>query len=560
MMITGAEVLARTLVGLDARYAFNVPGFGLQPLVEALDAHRDELRYVSSVNETNIALIAAGYARVSGRPAFVDVYHSSGTALAMMAITTAWGDNAPLVVASTTAARSVSGRDTYAAVPRHVTDMSAGFTKWDFEVPSAERIPEVLARAFAIAATPPMGPVHIAIPLDVYTESVDESVVDIVRPLAVPQPGSADASALADAAAVIAAADDPVMVLGAEVAAYGAIDQAVALAEAAGATVLIEPFPARLPFPTAHAQYVGKVSDHADAAAAADVVLYVGSELTEQRGPWPGLLQGTGATRIVLSTDPTLVTKFFTPHIALTGAPAPTLSALADAVSDARAASGGAASAHYADRRAAAVQKRTAILEDGFDASPLRAGRVVHEVAAAVGDGILINQAGTAAVFADLLWETDAPEGFFGISAKASAQGWAVPAGIGASLARPDEAVVVLVGDGGFMFSATAIYTAANIGAHVVFVVLENGGWQDISESSRVIGGAAHERESEYGWTFRSPQIDLVGFSASLGVRAVRAASPDELRAQLRAAVDATGPTVVVVDSDPADVEFFFRK
>ena len=565
MKISGAEAVARTLARLEVEFAFNVPGFGLQPLVDALDHHRTEIRYVSSVNETNIALVANGYARASGRPAFLSVYHASGTALAMMGVTTAWADNVPMVIASTTAARSVSGRDPYAAIPRQATDMTEQFTKWSFEIPSAERIPEILSRAFAIAATPPMGPVHLAFPLDLYTSMVDDEVLESVRPLSVPQPGAAEPRAVQQAAEVLGRGRDVVMVLGSEVAQYGAVDAAIRLAEATGATVLMEQFPSRFPFPTTHQQYVGKVSDFPDIPLEADVLLYVGCELTEQRGPGQNLLVGTGATRIFLSVDPQLTTKFFTPDISLTGAPSLTLSALADAVSSTD--SDGPTTAiaprptHYIERRRLARDRRQALLDDGFHDSPLRAARVIHELAAlGGGECAVVNQAGTAAVLAETLWDFGNPELYFGISAKASAQGWALPAAIGVSLCKPERPVIVLVGDGGFMFSATAIYTAANLKSRIVFVVVRNGGWQDISASSRAIGGESHIRESEYGWTFDSPEIDFVGLAVSLGVPAVRASTPEDLHVQLKNAMEAHGPVVLVADCDPADVDFFFRK
>ncbi|MGO2097145.1 MAG: thiamine pyrophosphate-binding protein, partial [Candidatus Microbacterium stercoravium] len=146
--VSGAEHLVRTLERLGVDHAFNIVGLGLFPLAEALYGHRDRIRYVSALNETNLALIANGYARAQRSAAFVNVYHASGTALGMMAVTTAWAEQVPLVYTTTTSSRDLAGRDQYAAVPRAVTEMSAQFVKWSCEVPNAVRIPEILARAF----------------------------------------------------------------------------------------------------------------------------------------------------------------------------------------------------------------------------------------------------------------------------------------------------------------------------------------------------------------------------------------------------------------------------
>ena len=145
---------------------------------------------------------------------------------------------------------------------------------------------------------------------------------------------------------------------------------------------------------------------------------------------------------------------------------------------------------------------------------------------AATDGWTVVNQAGGSAVYLDMLYDFGDPSLYYGLSAKASAQGWAVPASIGIQLAHPDRPALVFVGDGGFMFAPTAIYTAAKRRAKILYVVVSNGGWIDIGESSRKLGGTSHEHEDELGWTFKDPAIDFVEFARSLGVTAGRCSSP----------------------------------
>ena len=176
--ISGSELIARSLVKHGIDHFFNIVGIGIFPLVDAIHGQRDKIRYISALNETSLALIAEGYARASRRPTFVNVYHSSGTALSMVAVTVAWADHSPLIIMSTTSSRKLNRRDQYAAVPRNITEMTNQYVKWNWEVPLAEKIPEAIERAISIATTPPMGPVHIAFPMDVYNELVDEAAID----------------------------------------------------------------------------------------------------------------------------------------------------------------------------------------------------------------------------------------------------------------------------------------------------------------------------------------------------------------------------------------------
>jgi len=173
---TGADLVVDALIRMGAQKAFNIIGLGMLGLGRAFLDRRKEIDYISHLNETNLTMMAQGYARQTGKPTFSFVYHSSGTALAMMSVTTAWADNVPMVLVSTTSARMTSGRDQYAATPRSPVEMSTQYTKWSYDVTTAERIPEILARAWEIASTPPMGPVHISIPSDLFDLELTESL------------------------------------------------------------------------------------------------------------------------------------------------------------------------------------------------------------------------------------------------------------------------------------------------------------------------------------------------------------------------------------------------
>ncbi len=213
----GADLFVDTLVRLGAKDAFNIVGTGMYPLGDAFYRRRDDIRYISHLNESNLTLVAQGYARASRKPVCAILYYSSGTALGMVGMTVAWADHVPLVVVSTTSSRITSGRDQYAAVPGSILDMTSQYAKWSFEVPTADRLPEALARAFAIAAQPPMGPVHLAVPLDLWDAVVSETppCADFERTHTYAR-ASADAEGLAAAAELLAQAERPVLLLGSE--------------------------------------------------------------------------------------------------------------------------------------------------------------------------------------------------------------------------------------------------------------------------------------------------------------------------------------------------------
>src|SRR5271163_706112 len=102
---SGADLVIDTLIRLGCRHAFNITGLGMHGLAASFYRRRDEIGYLSHVNETNLALMAQGYCRETRKPAFCFVYHASGTALALMSITTAWADRAPLILVTSSDSR-----------------------------------------------------------------------------------------------------------------------------------------------------------------------------------------------------------------------------------------------------------------------------------------------------------------------------------------------------------------------------------------------------------------------------------------------------------------------
>jgi benzoylformate decarboxylase/acetolactate synthase-1/2/3 large subunit len=549
----------RTLVRLGVEDAFNIVGLGLFPLAEAFYRHRDEVRYISALNETNLGLIAAGYARAKRSASFVNVYHASGTALGMMAVTTAWAESVPLVFTTTTSSRRLEGRDQYAAVPRAVTEMSAQFTKWSAEIPSADRIPEFVERAFQIANTPPYGPVHLAFPMDVWLEQTSDTSAGVAPTEVLADFGPSEVG-VAKLAALLRGSEKPLLVAGSELARYGGVAAAVALAETLGAAVVSEDKISDLGFPTNHEQFVGKLSMNRSLVAESDVVLLLGVELTESGLTAP--VDFGDAEVAVLSVDPLLLTRQLRPAVAVLGLPRPTLEAVDaaltdDPIPDARR-TAGLESARA--RHAARAARNEEIRAIRFDESPLAIGRIITELQTAMPAGtIVVNHCASGEPFVEDLIPVEDTDTFFGISSKASAQGWGGPASIGIQLARPDARVVAMLGDGGFMFSSTAIFAAAQFDVPVIFVILNNGGWRDIGALARVAKSPLAEAEAEFGWLFTEPTIDHAAFAASLGLASHRAGTPDELRQALETAFASGRTALIEVMNSPEDANEFSR-
>lgn len=552
---TGAELVTRSLETHDVTHFFNVAGIGIFPLIDAV--HRSDLRYVSGVNETAVALAAEGYARATRGPAVLNVYHSSGTALAMVGVTVAWADHTPLVLTTTTNSRRLSRQDQYAAVPRSIVEATDQYTKWGFEVPTTDRIPDAIDRALTIATTPPMGPVHLAFPMDLYLEDVDERLLDGRRGRTETH-ARATADGLRPVASLLADAETPVVAAGSAIGQYRAVDAAVDLAETVGAGVVTEAKPTYLPFPGDHPLNVGDVQSRADLVEEADVVLAVGFEFTE-RAVDELPLRNTGQTVVQVATDAVEVGKQRVPDHALVGHPEPTMAALADRlrgrVDEETRRRRREALSEYARRTEAEQAERRGYLAP--DDGPATMEAVVRALPAVFGDDlVLVDHAVSAAPYLHLL-DFAGPDEYYAISGKASAQGWGMPAAVGIQLGHPGKHVVAVVGDGGFMFTGPGpLYTALRHDVPVTVVVANDRGWggggygfmvEDGEEGDLFLGG------------FADDPIDFEAMCEAMGVYSERIVEPDDARDALVAARDSGGPAVLEVMVDPDRVRNYYQ-
>ena len=555
---TGADLLVDAMAQLGADRIFTIVGIGMVGLGQTLFRRRDEVAYVGHLNETNLALAAQGYARQSNKPAVCAVYHASGTALAMMSVTTAWADHSPLILISATSSQAIKGRDQYAETPRSLIEMTTQYTKWSHEVGQAERIPEILARAWEIAMTPPMGPVHLAIPCDLLDEVIGNPVLrdEFARTHNYFET-CADEQGLRAAAKLLQSASKPVILCGSEPGQLRASEEMVVVAELLGAPVITEHTASHLGFPTSHDQYVGVIAANKPILEQADAVLSVGFEYTEMGMPGEMPPFPASAKSISLCADPQLVTKQIWPDIALYGHPVPSLARLAELLkesppADTAKAKGLEACATVRAQRASDMQVARALSRQH---GPMDPKQVLLEAQDAVDpDWLVVMAASTIGWLGDVYWEIDKPANFHQVSGKGSAQGWGSPVALGVQMAAPDKRVIAILGDGNLMFSATAIWGAAQHNLPIIFVVANNAGWACIPDAIEGMYGVETTVESSHGlgWTWGDAPIDFTAFARSLSLEAERVETAEQYRACLDKAVASKRPWLIecVVNSN----------
>jgi len=203
---SGGQILVDQLVLHGADLAFGVPGESYLAVLDAL--YDAPLRLIASRHEAGAANMAEAYGKLTGRPGICLVTRGPGATHASVGVHTAFQDSTPMLLLVGQVARGTTGREGFQEVDYR--RFFSPLAKWVTQVEEAARLPEVMARAFSVACSGRPGPVVVALPEDMLTETAD--VPDARRvPVAVASPGASEMSQLRER---LTTAERPLIIVG----------------------------------------------------------------------------------------------------------------------------------------------------------------------------------------------------------------------------------------------------------------------------------------------------------------------------------------------------------
>jgi acetolactate synthase-1/2/3 large subunit len=502
-----AEAYLELLAARGVEYFFGNAGTDFAPLIEAyarrLAQGQALPRPLTVPHETVAVSMAHGYAMVTGRPQVVMVHVIVGAANALAGIINAARSNVPILFSAGRNPITEAGFRGSRARPIHWAQesfdqgaMVREFVKWDYELRNFAQLETVVDRALAISLAEPSGPVYLTLPREVLAERQETFEYGEMR---APRPSAVQAApeAVADAAQLLAAARNPIILVKAAGRDPLAVAPLVGVAEALGARVFDQSH-TYVNFPQDHPLHAG--FDATPALDDADALLVVESD-----APWfPHLKGPRPEARIVqVGVDP-LFSRYpirgFAADVALAGMPRLTLAALAadlgrlvDPV-EAAARRERAAAAYRAERDAWAARARAVAGDRPIDMAWLSrcVGDVVDDHTVVVNEYDLDP---TQACFR-------LPGTYFAAS-PAAGLGWGLGAALGAKLADRDRTVICCVGDGAYIFGAptAAHFVARACDLPVLFVIFNNRAWNAVKRAVR-----SHAPD---GWTARTGVMPL---------------------------------------------------
>ncbi len=555
---TGRFAILDQFLADGIHYMFGNPGTVEQGFLDALSDYQD-LQYILTLQETVAVAIADGYARATKRPTVVQLHSGVGLGNGIGMMYQAKRGHAPLVVINGEAGVRYDAMD--AQMAADLVAMAEPVTKWATRVVDSSSLLRVLRRAIKMAATPPMGPVFVCLPMDVLDAPNEEAVVPTSVPVTrvAPEPEQ-----IAQMAAMLAAARKPMIIMGDGVAASGAQAELTRVAELLGAEVWGADS-SEVNISATHPLFKDLLGhmfgEHSRAITSqADVVLICGTYVFPEVFPALSGVFAPGAKVIHIDLNAYEVAKNFPVDLGLISDPKTTLAKLAAALETTMTPEQkAAASARISQNATAKEQEVTAQREADKgrrDAVPLHPSRFLEELAAQLPkDAMIFDEALTTS--ADLVhYLPPATPGHYFLT-RGGSLGVGIPGAIGLKLAYPDKTVIGFSGDGGSMYTIQALWTAAHHKIGAKFVVCNNHSYELLKLNMQQYWRERQlpEREFPASFELHGPDIRFDELARAMGVQAVRVETPEQIGPAIRQALADDDPFLIdlVITSEVPD-------
>lgn len=472
-LMSGSEALMRALLAENVDTIFGYPGGAIMPVYDALYDFQDQINHILVRHEQGAGHAAQGYARMQGRAGVCLVTSGPGATNLVTAIADALIDSTPLVCIVGQVGKKLLGTDAFQEAD--VMGVTMPITKWNYQITSADEVPEVMAKAFYIAQSGRPGPVLIDITKSAQLELMTrpftyercQSMISY-RPRLVPKPDQVEA-----AAKLINEAKRPYILAGHGVQLAKAEEELKAFAEKTGipvATTLL----GQSTISTDHPLYVGWLGMHGNYGSnvltdQADVIIAIGMRFDDRvTGDASKFIKQAKVVHIEI--DPAEIDKIIKAHAPVVGDAKEALNALMPLVDP---------NDHTVWRNE--FRKYEAIENEKITVPSLsgvsekiQMGEVIDLLSKKTnGEAVLVTDVGQHQMMASRYYQFRRPNSLV-TSGGMGTMGFALPAAFGAQVGAPDRQVVAIIGDGCFQMTLQELGTIVQNKQPVKAIILNN--------------------------------------------------------------------------------------
>lgn len=471
-LMTGAEILMRSLIDQGVTTLFGYPGGAIMPVYDALYKYKDkELNHILVRHEQGAAHAAQGYARISGKVGVALVTSGPGATNTITGLADAMMDSTPIVVITGQVGRTALGSDAFQECD--VVDLAQPISKWAYQIRSAEKIAWAVSRAFYIARSGRPGPVVLDFAKNAQTEMAEYEPRNINYIRSYEPVPPTDKDAVAKAAELINEAKKPLVLVGQGVELGNAqqeVREFIEKADApAGCTLL-----GLSALPSNHPLNVGMLGMHGSYAAnvktqECDLLIAIGMRFDDRI---TGNLKtyACSAKKIHFDIDPSEINKNVEVDVAVLGDCKETIPAVTALLKQ-----GNRKAWRESFKAFDKLEDDKVIQPEVYPKEgPLRMGEVVHKVSEATNnEAILVTDVGQNQMIAARYFKFKNNRSIV-TSGGMGTMGFGLPAAIGATFAAPDRTVCMFCGDGGLQMTIEELGTIMEQRSPVKIILLNN--------------------------------------------------------------------------------------
>ena len=528
-------------------HIFGIVGSSFLDILDPL-FDRSDVKFIGTRHEQGAALMADGYSRISGKPSVCLVTNGPGVLNLTYGIGSAFVAHSPVVVLAPSASRSHQNR-----ASTQEFDQVALFkpiTKAAFAINKIEVLPEALRHAFRVATSGKMGPVMIDIPRDLLPGAeidLDLMTPDNYRPGQTRSRGDRDL--IDKAAAVLSAAQRPVIIAGGGVQWSDAGEEVCRMAELTGAAIVTS-YGRADAVPNDHPSYLGHLGrlgslEGIEAVRQADTILAVGTRLSQSTTFYDNRFIPADAKIVQIEIDPQEIGRNYPITVGIEGDAKAVMDGLLEKVREGEPKPNSDWVAEIGDL---ATRRTNRLDDEGKDTTmPMKPQKVYAELRKVIPrNAIVALDAGLAPNYGQDRLNYYEPRSLI-TSLDLGGLGFSFPASIGAKFAAPDRPVINFNGDGGFLFNAQEFSTLVENNLPVVTVVMNNGVWGSEKAYQRY---AFNERY--VGADVTNPRYDK--YAEIFGGAGFYVERPEDIGNAMIEALNCGKPSIIEIPTDPDEM------
>ena len=533
MLLTGAEILVKSLLNQGVDTVFGYPGGAVLNIYDYLYKYKEQIKHYLTCHEQGAAHAADGYARSSGKVGVCIATSGPGATNLVTGIATAYMDSVPLVAITGNVQKSLLGRDSFQEVD--ITGITMPITKHNFIVKDINNLEETIRKAFYIAKEGRPGPVLIDIPKDITS---DKTEYKGLTPLPVePKSKHITVTSLNEAAKYINDSEKPLIYAGGGVINSDATEELINFAEKINAPVATT-LMCRGAIPSEHRLNTGMIGMHGSNASnilatKCDLIIALGARFSDRVISDKEFINN--AKIIQIDVDPAEINKNVRVDSFIIGDIKVALQKLMPLINEKR------------NENWLKTVEELKLLSSTKNNSEQLTPRFLFEKLSSLDDGsfVMTTEVGQHQMWTAQYFNFKTPRTLIS-SGGLGTMGFGLGAAIGVKVASPNKIVFNIAGDGSFGMNCNEFATAVKYNIPIKIIVMNNNALGMVRQWQSLF------YEARYSQTTLDRATDFVKLAEAFGGVGFRVEKREELDGVLKEALSVNRPVIIDyrIDSD----------